>query len=106
MGPDIDPWSCFIEFSNFERRLRQRLNAFEIPEGEFKVRFRFSKENVRRIIEMVRGSLERGMNRGCPFSPEQTVCLALEIFGGGHFQRTEGDLTGCTKSTAHQLLYR
>ena len=55
---------------------------------------------------MVRGSLENGENRGSPFSPEQTVCAALEMFGGGHFQRTEGDLTGCTKSTAHKLLYR
>ena len=78
--------------------------AFDIPEREFKVRFRFSKENVRRITELVRGSLENQQNRGLPFSPGQIVCLALEILGGGHFQRTEGDLTGCTKSSAHNLL--
>ena len=88
------------------RRYRLRPDFYDIPDREFKNRFRFSKENVTRITNLVRGDLEKESDRGSPFSPEQIVCLSLDILGGGHFQRMEGVASGCTKSTVNLLLYK
>ena len=76
-------------------------------EKEFKERFRFSKQNARRLTDLVRGSLEREEGgKGLPLSPDQTVLLGLDILAGGHFMRTQGELTGCCKATAFNHLYR
>ena len=79
-----------MSFGLLLRRYRYRPDWFEIPDEEFKKRFRFSKENVRRITELVRGDLEKENNLGLPFTPEKITCLSLNILGGGHFYRSEG----------------
>ena len=62
-------------------RRRNRADPLqEIPDREFKARFRFSKDNVLRITDMLRHSLIAG-GRGHPFSPEEIVCLSLDILG-------------------------
>ena len=55
---------------------------------------------------MLRADLESNGEKGNPFSPEQVVLLSLEILAGGHFQRTQGDLSGAGWSTVHTLFYK
>ena len=62
------------------RRRRIRPNPLiDIPDREFKNRFRFSKTNVRRISDLLRQSLRTENQRGSPFSPEDIVCISLDI---------------------------
>ena len=88
------------------RRRRERLDPFTLPDREFKARFRFSKEGVTRLTNLVRGSLSHTTNRGIPFTAEQVVCSALDYLGGGHFQRIQGVCSGSARSTAHEMIYK
>ena len=86
-------------------RRRNRLDPFSLPDREFRVRFRFSKDGVRQLTEIIRPGLEHGNNRGLPFTPEQVVCCGLDFFSGGHFQRTQGICSGSAKSTVQEMAY-
>ena len=90
------------------RHQRHRVDPFDLPEVYFKARFRFSKIGVRRLIALVQENLNINQenNRGKPFNTKQVACTALNILGGGHFQRVQGDCTGSVQSTAHNFLYR
>ena len=61
---------------------------------------------MRRLTDLLRDDLEKANNAGVPFSPEQIVCLSLDILGGGHFQRTQGALSGSSQASVHNLLYK
>ena len=84
---------------------RVREDPFLLHDRAFKSRYRFSKEGVRHLTDLLRPQLVRDQ-RGHPFSPELTVCAGLDILGGGHFQRVEGVCSNSGTSTAHKLLYR
>lgn len=74
---------------------------------EFKARYRFSKDNVRRLIGMVTPIFNiNNSQRGLPCTPEQIVCSALEIMAGGHFFRVNGYGGGLCTTTAWINLYR
>ena len=93
------------------RPVRHRVDPLDLPDSYFKSRFRFSKNGVRRLVDLVRPNLNLNEDnpnarRGQPFSAEQIVCSALNIMGGGHFQRVQGDCTGSVPSTAHKFLYK
>ena len=44
-----------------------------MSEREFRIRFRFTKDNTRRLVDLVRGSLEKPDSKGLPLTPEQIV---------------------------------
>ena len=87
------------------RRSRPRLDPFTLPDREFKGRYRFSKDGVRRLTDLLRPGLIHKDEKGCPFTPEQIVCCGLNILGSAHFQQTEGVCIGSAKSTAQHLMY-
>ena len=90
------------------RRRRRRLDPFRLPDREFKQRYRFSKEGVRRMVETLRpffGGLPVNQ-RGRPFDAEHIVCSGLDLLGGGHFQRVEGVCANSCITSAHKNLYR
>ena len=90
------------------RRQRIRLDPYQLPDREFKQRYRFSKPGVRRLVASLLPFLQgqAANDRGLPFSPEQIVCSGLDILGGGHFHRVGGVCMSSTPSTAHKKLYR
>ena len=54
--------------------MRFRTDWFrEMSDPEFRLRFCFTKENTRRLIDLVRGSLEKPDKKGSPLTPEQIV---------------------------------
>ena len=70
-------------------------------------RFRFDRENIFRIVQLVTPHLGRPVNnRGRPLSPEQIVCCGLEVLAGGHFFRIAGYCQGISTATAWKCLYR
>ena len=78
-----------------------------INEREFKARYRFTPENVAKIIDMVKPYLNIGQsNRGLPCTAEQIVCNGLEILAAGQFFRVAGYSSGVCTATAWNNLYR
>ena len=92
---------------------RNVLDPFSIPNREFKIRYRFDKDNVRIIADIVRPHIHLfkpgdGMGAGRPtlLSVEQIVCLGLEFLAGGHFFRVEGVCSGISTAAAWNYVYR
>ena len=89
-------------------RRRERVDPFNLPDREFKARYRFSKDGVRKLTDILRPYLNADAEnmRGLPFSPEQIVTSGLDILGSGLFQRVEGVCSQSGKSSVHKSLYR
>lgn len=70
---------------NFEedaviRTYRPYFNAFEeLDDRQFARRFRFSKDGVRAIADMLRHDLRRVSRRKCTVSPEMQIMVALKV---------------------------
>ena len=89
-------------------RRRERFEPFSLPDREFKARYRFSKDGLRHLTDILRPQLteEIRSNRGLPFSPEEIETSCLDILGGGHFQRVQGACSQSGTSSVHKNLYR
>ena len=77
-----------------------------MSDPEFKRHFRFNKQTVERIADMLEEDLKFDTNRGDPLSPVQQVCVALHHFGGGQFQRVTGLCGGISQNGARLALIR
>ena len=87
------------------RTIKPRIDPREeMTERQFKKHFRFSKGKVTRIAQMLGPSLIHQSNRGLPLSPVMKVCIALGMYGGGHFQRIAGLCGGVSQYAARQAL--
>jgi hypothetical protein len=71
-----------------ERRMVNPLTA--ISDAEFRTHFRFSKDQVAELVQMLLPHLRHETERGNPLTPVQQLCAALNYFGGGQFQRITG----------------
>ena len=81
---------------------RVRLDLSMMTEREYKMHFRFSKENIHRLAEIL--DLERDSNRGQPLTSIQQVCIALNSYAGQPFQRTNALSMGVSQPTVHRVL--
>jgi hypothetical protein len=59
-----------------------------LSDAEFKSHFRFNKDSVLRLIEIL--NVGHMNNRERPLTPMQQVCIALNFYAGGHFTRIAG----------------
>ena len=86
---------------------RQRVDPREtMSDPQFKLQFRFSKESVTRIAELIEADLILDDYRGLPLSPVQQVCCALNHYSGGHFQRTSALCGGVSQNAARLAMIR
>ena len=88
---------------------RNRVNPMDDNPNprEFKVRYRFSRENVKRIVNLVKPYLGLGdTNCGLPCAAEFIVCSALKTLTGGNFFHVGGYASGICTETAWNHLYR
>ena len=69
------------------------VNFMDLPDNLFKLHFRISKANVRRVTDLVRRKLTLN-SRGSPLSPENHVLVTLMQLGGASFQRITGLASG------------
>ena len=116
----MDPHIFFgLEVLQFEdnaaNRQRQRkprvYTAREDPretmsDFEFRKHFRFSKDNVGHITDMLGDELSFDTNRGLPIAPILQVCIALNHMAGGQFQRTSAWCAGVSQNGARLSLIR
>ena len=87
----------------FKKRIDPRT---VMTDAEFKRHFRFSKESVGRLTDMLHDDLVFETNRGLPVPPLQSVCIALNHYSGGNFQRISGWCAGVSQNAARLCLVR
>lgn len=81
------------------------MNPFEFyDEGEFQQRFRFRKDTVIDLIEMLRNDIHPASRKGGAIPSHLQVLLALRFYATGQFQRVSGDLIGVDVSTASRIV--
>ena len=86
---------------------KERVDPREsMSDREFKSHFRFSKTSVNRITELLRDDLSFETRRGLPVPPPLQVCIALNHYSGGHFQRISGWCAGVSQNAARLCLVR
>ena len=70
------------------RTYKVRDNPMEtMNDVEFKRHFRFTKQHVLKLTELIAEDLISDTNRGLPIDPVLQVTIALNHYAGGHFQR-------------------
>jgi hypothetical protein len=86
------------------RRMTDPLTA--ISNREFRRHFRFTKAQVGQLVVMLMPNLRHETDRGNPLTPVQQICIALNHYGGGHFQRISGLCGGISQQTAQRCLVK
>ena len=66
---------------------------------ELRTRYRFEKESIQYINDLLADNLRRKTNRNYPLSALQQVLIALRFFVSGSFLQMVGDTVGVNKST-------
>jgi hypothetical protein len=77
-----------------------------LSDFQFRQHFRFSKDSVDRLTQMLYEDLSFETNRGLPVPPFQQVCIALNHYAGGHFQRISAWCAGISQNGARLCLIR
>jgi hypothetical protein len=67
---------------------------------DFHRNFRFTKENLLKVVGLIKDDLEFCSKRGCPLDPVQQTCLALIFFANGSIQHVSRYMGGVNKSRA------
>ncbi|KAJ3665528.1 hypothetical protein Zmor_001020 [Zophobas morio] len=89
------------------RALKDRTNPFELyDEQEFKMRFRFNKETILWLRDILGAELEPTCNRRKSISALNQVLLTMRFLATGAFQQLVGDTFGVHKSTACIIIQR
>lgn len=106
----------FVEFYDADRigRLRnirqrqniQRLDPFLYNDDEFEQRYRFSKNGVRHILDLINGELQKHTNRNNPVPPELQLLIALRFYATGSFHMMDADLFGVHQTTVTRIVHK
>jgi hypothetical protein len=82
-----------------------KINFFDTTNC-FREHFRFTKESMLRLVELLKPNLQHQSRRGLPLTPLQQTCVAMSYFASATFQRTAGLLGGVKKTCAHTTIHR
>ena len=86
---------------------KERVNPRTImTDSKFKRHFRFSKENVAKLTDIIEEDLIFPTKRGQPIPPLIQVCITLNHYAGGHFQRISGWCSGVSQNGARLSILR
>jgi hypothetical protein len=87
-----------------ERVYKEVKGVEDYTEGGLRARYRFGREALGFIVDVLRTDLERPTKRGHALSPETQVLIALRFFASGSFQQVIGDTIGVDKSTVSNVV--
>ena len=87
-----------------EKRYPARVNPADMmTDAQFKMHFRVDKETALTLVDLL-GLTRPNVDWGSPLHPVQVLCLTLNHFAGGHFQRVTGYCGDCSQSSAHRAI--
>ena len=83
-----------------EKKYRMHdIDLRNFSEDELKSRFRFGRDSIIFLVELLREDLERQTSRNHALSPTVQVLLVLRFFASGSFLQVIGDTVGLPKCT-------
>ena len=80
------------------------LRANLLTNEELRKRYRFGREGINYITELVRENLQRVTNKKTALTVEQQVIITLRYFSSGSFMQVFGDNLGYDKSTLSRVV--
>ena len=90
-----------------ERNMRKRKDPYsEMNDNIFKANFRFSKENVNRLTDLLKPFLPDLDNRGTPIPTKTQILITLMTYAGANFQRVSAACFGVSQNGARQCILR
>ena len=69
-------------------------------------RFRFRRQDIKQIVDMLREDLQIGYMMNGALSPELQVLLTLRFYATGSLQIVAGDTVNVDKSTVSRTIHR
>ena len=88
-----------------KRRYRPRgLNINGLYDSELRAIYKFGRNSINYITNLLREDLVRDTQRGHALEPEQQVLIALRFFASDSFLQVIGDSLGVEKSTVSQVM--
>ena len=88
-----------------ERKFQQReIDLDELTDQELRSRYRFGRESIKFLVEILKDDLQRQTRRNHALSPTLQVLVALRFFASGSFLQIIGDTVGLPKSTVSKAL--
>ena len=102
-------YGCVAVDGRKERKQRQfRHVGFFTIDGftneELRARYRFGKESIRYITNLLAEDLRRKTLQNHPLSVLQRVLIALRFYASGSFLQVVGDTIGVDKSTVSRVV--
>ena len=89
----------------YHHRDQLKFYGTEENDDQFRIRYRFRKNTVRLLTELLHDKITLKANTNHAFSAEQKVCIALRYFATGTFQRQVGDSEGASQSSLHRIVH-
>ena len=80
------------------------IDLTNFSEDELKSRFRFGRDSIIFLVELLREDLERQTSRNHALSLTVQVLVALRFFASGSFLQVIGDIVGLPKSTVFRTM--
>ena len=96
----------------FARRRPRQYRLRDCPlldvytDKEIRDRFRFRRDSIDFIVDLLYLDLVRHTNRNHALSVKTQVLIALRFFASGSFQQVIGDIIGVDKSTVSRTVYK
>ena len=89
-----------------ERRFRigTQCEIDDFTDEELRVRYRFRRESILFITNLVAGDISRNTRRNHALTPLQQVLIALRFYASGSFLQVIGDTFGVDKSTVSRVI--
>ena len=88
-----------------ERKFQQReIDLDELTDEELRSRYRFGRESIKFLVEILKDDLQRQTRRNHALSPTLQVLVALRFFASGSFLQIIGDTVGLPKSTVSRIV--
>ena len=88
-----------------ERKFQQReIDLDELTDEELRSRYRFGRESIKFLVEILKDDLQRQTRRNHALSPTLQVLVALHFFASGSFLQIIGDTVGLPKSTVSRIV--
>lgn len=85
-------------------RLPDDFSLDDFTDEELRSRYRFGRESIEFLSELLRDDLERDTSRNHALSTTVQVLVALRFFASGSFLQVIGDTLGLSKSTVSRII--
>ena len=87
------------------RNYRFNANLLNYTDEELRARYRFGKESIQYITNLIETDLRRKTNRSHALRPIDQVLIALRFYASGNFLQVIGDTVGVDKSTVSRAVH-